>query len=82
MKKNQERRNVDTSSLLCLNIVDGLEKIISDSRKCDIYYVGDLKFEIDCTCKSFEVDLQQRTCGCRKWELICRLIHWVYIFGY
>ena len=70
MRRNQERRNVDTSSLLYLNIADDLEKIIFDSRKCDIYYAGDLKFEIDCASNSFEVDLKQRTCGCRKWDLI------------
>ena len=66
MKTNQERREMKGDNLLCLAIQEEMEKAIVDSRKCDMFYVGQLLFEIDCGSRSYEVDLNSRICECRK----------------
>ena len=49
-------------------IHDELEKIKLTSKKCDIHFLGELKFEIEREQRSFEIDLESRTYGYRKWD--------------
>ena len=66
MKRNQERRRMNTD---CPKIHDELEKTKLTLGKCDVHFARELKFEIDCKQQSFKVDLESKTCGCRKWDL-------------
>ena len=60
---------MSTDQLLCPKIHDELEKTKLTSRKCDVHFAREFKFELDCEQRSFEVDLESKTCRCRKWDL-------------
>ncbi|KAK9279887.1 hypothetical protein L1049_013570 [Liquidambar formosana] len=55
--------------LLCPKIHDKLEKLIEDSRNCIVTYAGEQMYEVECLPRTYIVNLQRRTCLCRKWDV-------------
>ncbi|KAL7168668.1 hypothetical protein ACSBR2_039001 [Camellia fascicularis] len=54
---------------ICPNIVKNLEVLKVQARNCFATYCGDRKFEVDCGDITHIVDLEERKCSCRMWDL-------------
>ncbi|KAL7194197.1 hypothetical protein ACSBR1_034580 [Camellia fascicularis] len=54
---------------ICPIVQQKLESNKEDARNCFASVIGDLKFEVDCYDTTNVVDLRERTCGCRDWDL-------------
>ncbi|KAL7175189.1 hypothetical protein ACSBR2_028902 [Camellia fascicularis] len=54
---------------ICPNIVKDLEALKVQARNCFATYCGDKKFEVDCGDTTHIVDLEERKCSCRMWDL-------------
>ena len=55
--------------LLCPNIQDKLEKIKIDARNCFCTCAGEKKYEVDFYSTQNVVDLNNKSCSCRMWDL-------------
>ncbi|KAL7189163.1 hypothetical protein ACSBR1_038933 [Camellia fascicularis] len=53
----------------CPNIVKDLEALKVQARNYFATYCGDRKFEVDCGDTTHIVDLEERKCSCRMWDL-------------
>ncbi|KAL7168831.1 hypothetical protein ACSBR2_033959 [Camellia fascicularis] len=54
---------------ICPIVQQKLESNKEDARNCFASVIGDLKFEVDCYDTTNVVDLRERTCGCKDWDL-------------
>ncbi|CAL5329197.1 unnamed protein product [Camellia sinensis] len=54
---------------ICPNIVKDLEALKVQAKNCFATYCGDRKFEVDCGATTYIVDLEERKCSCRMWDL-------------
>ncbi|XP_020109288.1 uncharacterized protein LOC109724768 [Ananas comosus] len=54
---------------ICPNIQKKLEKLKVDARHCFPIPCGRLKYEVDCLDGKHAVDLVERQCSCRLWDL-------------
>ena len=50
-------------------IVEKLEKEEDGASHCSCTYAGDSIFEVECSGKQFAVNVEGRTCRCRKWDV-------------
>ncbi|XP_059432949.1 uncharacterized protein LOC132166186 [Corylus avellana] len=50
-------------------IIKKLEKEEDEASNCWCTYAGQGMFEVECMGKKFVVDVDGRTCGCRKWDI-------------
>jgi hypothetical protein len=50
-------------------IVEKLQKEEDGASYCECTYAGDGIFEVECLGKRFAVNVEGRTCGCRKWDV-------------
>ncbi|KAK9282021.1 hypothetical protein L1049_004932 [Liquidambar formosana] len=55
---------------ICPKIQGKVEKLKSQSRKCTSHWAGGGLFEVRCHPDTFVVNLEARTCSCKKWDLI------------
>ncbi|XP_058205102.1 uncharacterized protein LOC131319021 [Rhododendron vialii] len=55
---------------ICPNIVKKLEIEKANAIEFSVIYCAPHKFEICSRCKSFIVDIELKTCNCRKWDVI------------
>ena len=60
---------IDTDEI-CPNIVKDLAALKVQTRNCFATYCGDRKFEVNCGDNTHIVDLEERKCRCRMWDLI------------
>ncbi|XP_028057449.1 uncharacterized protein LOC114261379 [Camellia sinensis] len=54
---------------ICPNIVKDLKALKVQARNCFATYCGDRKFEVDCGDTTHIVDLEEKKCSCRMWDL-------------
>ncbi|KAI8568205.1 hypothetical protein RHMOL_Rhmol02G0179700 [Rhododendron molle] len=54
---------------ICLRIKAKLDVIKKDSKDSFAHFCGEYKFEVDCHDTTYTVDLKEKTCGCRQWDL-------------
>ncbi|XP_074298337.1 uncharacterized protein LOC141629194 [Silene latifolia] len=50
-------------------IVKQLDVIYTEARKCEIARSDTFKFEVEYNLERFVVDLQKKSCDCRKWDV-------------
>jgi len=68
---NQKRGGaVTATNVICPKIMKKLERNKSDARNYICHWSNKLQFEVDSTHEARRVvDLEQRTCGCGRWQL-------------
>lgn len=54
---------------LCPRIQEKLEKVEEQSKDCFPHWSGELEFEVDHFDRTYLVDLNAKTCTCRRWDL-------------
>lgn len=54
---------------LCPKIRKRVQKLVENLRECIVQLLGGAKWQVECSYGTFVVDLEERTCACRKWEL-------------
>ncbi|XP_028112499.1 uncharacterized protein LOC114310647 [Camellia sinensis] len=64
-KKGMEKYTCE----ICPNVVKDLEVLKVQARNCFATYCGDRKFEVNCGDTIHIVDLEERKCSCRMWDL-------------
>lgn len=58
------------TGLLCPKIQKKLDKIIDESNRCWARHAGGPKYQVSCgPADQHVVDLELKTCSCRKWDL-------------
>lgn len=54
---------------ICPRIMNKLDVIKNNSKDSFAHFCGEYKFEVDCHDTTYTVDLKDKTCGCRQWDL-------------
>ncbi|XP_058202608.1 uncharacterized protein LOC131317045 [Rhododendron vialii] len=54
---------------ICPRIMAKLDVMNKDSKDSFSHFCGEYKFEVDCHDTTYTVDLKEKTCGCRQWDL-------------
>ncbi|XP_022874226.1 uncharacterized protein LOC111393057 [Olea europaea var. sylvestris] len=54
---------------LCPKIQKKLDKTSDMSRECILHFSRGPKWQVKCSYGTFVVDLEERTCACRKWDI-------------
>ncbi|KAI8571932.1 hypothetical protein RHMOL_Rhmol01G0159200 [Rhododendron molle] len=54
---------------ICPRIMAKLDVIKKDSKDSFAHFCGEYKFEVDYHDTTYTVDLKEKTCGCRQWNL-------------
>ncbi|KAL7166774.1 hypothetical protein ACSBR2_037452 [Camellia fascicularis] len=54
---------------ICPSIVKDLEALKVQARNYFVTYYGDKKFEVDCGDTTLIIDLKEKKCSCRMWDL-------------
>ncbi|OMO98258.1 hypothetical protein COLO4_14042 [Corchorus olitorius] len=55
--------------LICPDIQEKLEKLKQDSFSCFSTPAGRMKYEVECGTTSHVVNLAEKTCTCRRWDI-------------
>jgi hypothetical protein len=63
------------SEKLCPKIQVKVEKADIKTSECLLMYSGEGKYEVDYRQQKFVVNLREKTCGCKKWDITSILCH-------
>ncbi|XP_022848165.1 uncharacterized protein LOC111370605 [Olea europaea var. sylvestris] len=71
MNRIQKRREkmMRCTGRLCPKIKKKLLKNAEKSRECTLHFSGGPEWQVECSFGTYVVDLHERTCACREWEL-------------
>ncbi|KAK4413642.1 hypothetical protein Salat_2777000 [Sesamum alatum] len=71
MSRLQKRKqnSVKWSGLVVPNVVKGLDIVKEESRKCHLLVAGEYEFEVQDGNINYIVNLRQKTCNCRVWDI-------------
>lgn len=55
---------------ICLKIKRREHSIVERSREGIVHFSSGPKWKVDCSYGTYVVDLEERSCACRRWELM------------
>ncbi|XP_071702798.1 uncharacterized protein [Rutidosis leptorrhynchoides] len=67
---NVKKKILKTNGILTPRASKAFEKIKSDANKCDVLWEGNQRYQVSGEGnEQFVVDIEAKSCACRKWEL-------------
>ncbi|KAL0323663.1 UNVERIFIED_CONTAM: hypothetical protein Scaly_2333400 [Sesamum calycinum] len=67
--QKRKQKGIKWSGLVVPNVVKGLNLVKEESRKCHLLVAGDYEFEVQDENINYIVNLRERTCNCRVWDI-------------
>ncbi|KAL0327868.1 UNVERIFIED_CONTAM: hypothetical protein Scaly_2219400 [Sesamum calycinum] len=67
--QKKKQKGIKWSGLVVPNVVKGLNLVKEESRKCHLLVAGDYEFEVQDENINYIVNLRERTCNCRVWDI-------------
>ncbi|KAK4411848.1 hypothetical protein Sango_0257800 [Sesamum angolense] len=67
--QKRKQKGIKWSGLVVPNVVKGLNLVKEESRKCHLLVAGDYEFEVQDENINYIVNLRERTCNCRGWDI-------------